>query len=95
MPASQPHPAVAPIAQRTCQVRRHGDWPTLDQRAEAYGRAKRALHAASLKPGAGGLQSFKEAWCERFALPSRLFNALAIDLQGVVDGVREKAKHDL
>jgi IS605 OrfB family transposase len=95
MPASQPHPAVAPIAQRTFQVRLHGDWPTLDQTAEAYGRAKRALHAASLKPGAGGLQSFKEEWCERFALPSRLFNGLAIDLQGVVDGVREKAKHDL
>ena len=88
---SQP-PSVA--ATRTFQLRLVGEWPALAVMGATYGEAKRALLAAHRKAGKP-LQSFKTEWCERYGLPARLFNAVAIDLQGSLDGIREKAKSDL
>lgn len=53
-----------------------------------------ARSSASCTPrvAAGGGKVYKTEFCRTHAIPARLFNALACDLQGLLDGTREVLK---
>lgn len=53
-----------------------------------YGRLKRLLYAEVARSG-GKAVDCKTAFCARHAISSRLFNALRVDVQGMIDSVTE------
>ncbi|MFP3555513.1 transposase [Paraburkholderia sp. SIMBA_049] len=64
------------------------DARTLDEMAALYGRMKRKLYARIAANG-GKAKSHKTAFCREHGISARMFNAIAIDLQGLLDGTRE------
>ncbi|HKR40424.1 MAG TPA: transposase [Paraburkholderia sp.] len=64
------------------------DAQTLDAIATLYGRMKRKLYARIAAHG-GKAKSHKTAFCHEHGISARMFNAIAIDLQGLLDGTRE------
>jgi IS605 OrfB family transposase len=73
------------------------DAQTLDAMAALYGATKRKLYARIAANG-GKAKSHKTAFCREHGISSRMFNAIAIDLQGLLDGTRElldKERKDL
>ena len=64
------------------------DARTLDAMAALYGGMKRKLYARIAANG-GKAKSHKTAFCREHGISSRMFNAIAIDLQGLLDGTRE------
>ncbi len=63
----------------------------LQRYGELYGTLKRKLYAR-VAAGGGKAMAYKTEFCRTHAIPSRLFNALACDLQGLLDGTRELLK---
>lgn len=63
----------------------------LDRYGDAYGALKRKLYAR-VAAGGGKAMAYKTEFCRMHAIPARLFNALACDLQGLLDGTRELLK---
>jgi len=63
----------------------------LQRYGEVYGSLKRKLYAR-VAAGGGKAMAYKTEFCRTHAIPSRLFNALACDLQGLLDGTRELLK---
>jgi hypothetical protein len=64
----------------------------LDLLAELYGSMKRKLYARIA--GGGNAQPHKTAFCRRHGISARMFNALAIELQGLMDLTRELLKEE-
>ncbi|AMV48420.1 transposase [Paraburkholderia caribensis] len=60
----------------------------LDSMAGLYGSMKRKLYARIAAEG-GKAKSHKTAFCREHGISARMFNALAIELQGIIDGTRE------
>ena len=63
----------------------------LQRYGELYGTLKRKLYAC-VAAGGGKAMAYKTEFCRTHAIPARLFNALACDLQGTLDGTRELLK---
>jgi hypothetical protein len=57
----------------------------LDQMVELYGSMKRKLYARMAAQG-GKAKSHKTAFSQEHLLSAHTFNAMAIDLQGLIDG---------
>lgn len=77
--------------QSTSQTRLHlpeVDARLLDRMAELHGSMKRKLYARIAALG-GKAKSHKTAFCRERGLSARMFNAIAIELQGLIDGTRE------
>lgn len=66
----------------------------LDAYARYYAKHLHKLYAWVANRG-GAVKSHKTEFCRRFGISARLFNALAIQLQGMVDGTRELLKQSL
>ena len=64
------------------------DAQLLDRMAQLYGVMKRKLYARMAAKG-GKTKSHKTAFCREHRLSARMFNAMAIELQGLIDGTRE------
>ncbi|MGB8416417.1 transposase [Paraburkholderia sp.] len=64
------------------------DAQLLDRMADLYGSMKRKLYARMAKQG-GKAKSHKTAFCREHGISARMFNAMAIELQGLIDGTRE------
>ncbi|WP_109484029.1 hypothetical protein [Paraburkholderia sp. C35] len=64
------------------------DARTLDEMAALYGTMKRKLYARIAANG-GKTKSHKTAFCREHGISARMFNAIAIDLQGLLDGTHE------
>ncbi|MGF6757356.1 IS200/IS605 family accessory protein TnpB-related protein [Paraburkholderia sp. GAS42] len=64
------------------------DAQTLDRMAELYGSMKRKLYARLAVRG-GKAKSHKTAFRREHGISARMFNAMAIELQGLIDGTRE------
>ncbi|ASL47827.1 hypothetical protein bAD24_III10550 [Burkholderia sp. AD24] len=64
------------------------DTQLLDRMASLYGSMKRKLYAR-VAAGGGKAKSHKTAFCREHGISARMFNAMAIELQGLVDGTRE------
>ncbi|CAN7807640.1 hypothetical protein [Paraburkholderia hospita] len=56
--------------------------------AGLYGSMKRRLFAR-IAAGGGKAKSHKTVFCREHGIPARVFNAIAIELQGLIDGMRE------
>ena len=63
----------------------------LDAMAALYGTMKRKLYARIAAQG-GEAKSHKTAFCREHGISSRMFNAIAVELQGLLDGTRELLK---
>ncbi|WP_100216069.1 IS200/IS605 family element transposase accessory protein TnpB [Paraburkholderia hospita] len=59
-----------------------------DQMTGLYGSMKRKLYAR-IAAGGGKAKSHKTAFCREHGISARMFNAMAIELQGLIDGTRE------
>jgi hypothetical protein len=59
-----------------------------DRIAAHYGTMKHKLYARNAANG-GKAKSHKTAFCREQGISARMFNAMAIDLQGLLDGTRE------
>ena len=59
----------------------------LQRFGECYGTLKRKLYAC-VAAGGGKAMTYKTEFCRKHAIPARLFNALACDVQGSLDGTR-------
>ena len=59
--------------------------------ARQYGSLKRKLYAWVAAKG-GKAKDHKVEFCEKHLITARQFNALAVELQGLIDGVRELLK---
>ncbi|WP_052426912.1 hypothetical protein [Paraburkholderia terrae] len=70
----------------------YGQAARLDQMAAHYGTYKRKLYAYIAAHGRNA-KAHKTAFCRAHGLSSRLFNALAIEVQGSIDSVRELLKN--
>jgi hypothetical protein len=64
------------------------DAQTLDQMAALHGTMKRKLYARIAADG-GKTKSRETAFCREHGLSARMFNAIAIELQGLLDGTQE------
>ncbi|AUT64957.1 hypothetical protein [Paraburkholderia terrae] len=64
------------------------DAQTLDAMAALYGTMKRKLYARVAAQDVNA-ESHKTAFCREHGISTRMFNAIAIDLQGLLDGTRE------
>ncbi|BCG02618.1 hypothetical protein PPGU19_071860 (plasmid) [Paraburkholderia sp. PGU19] len=64
------------------------DEQTLDAMTALYGTMKRKLYARIAANG-GKAKSQKTAFCRQHGIFARMFNAIAINLQGLLDGTRE------
>ncbi|NIE63125.1 transposase [Burkholderia sp. Ax-1719] len=69
------------------------DAELLDQVAALYGTMKRKLYARMAAHG-GNAKSHKTAFCREHGISARMFNAMAIELQGLIDGTRELLKEE-
>jgi hypothetical protein len=56
--------------------------------AGLYGSMKRKLYARMAKQG-GKAKSHETAFCREHSISARMFNAMAIELQGLIDGTCE------
>jgi hypothetical protein len=77
--------------QATAQTRLYlssSDVQTLDGMAALYGTMKRKLYARIAAHG-GKAKSHKTAFCREHGISGRMFNAIAVELQGLLDGTRE------
>ena len=63
----------------------------LDRMAAHYGSFKRKLYARIAAKG-GSAKSHKTDFCRTHGISSRMFNAMAVDVQGGIDSVRELLK---
>ena len=63
----------------------------LQRFGELYGSLKGKLYARVAADG-GKAMAYKTEFCRTHTIPARLFNALACDLQGMLDGTRELLK---
>ncbi|WP_242540284.1 transposase [Trinickia mobilis] len=64
------------------------DAQTLGQMAALHGSMKRKLYARIAARG-GKAKSHKTAFCRDHSISARMFNAIAIELQGLLDSARE------
>ncbi|MGA9916882.1 MAG: transposase, partial [Paraburkholderia sp.] len=64
------------------------DAQTLGQMAALHGSMKRKLYAR-IAAQRGKAKSHKTAFCREHGLSARMFNAIAVELQGLLDGTRE------
>ena len=60
----------------------------LDRMAGLYGLMKRKLYARMAKQG-GKAKSHKTAFCREHGISARVFNGMAIELRGLIDGTCE------
>lgn len=70
---------------------------TLQRHSEPHVSLKRKLHAR-VAAGGGKAMAYKTNFCRTHAIPARLFNAMACDLQGLLNGARkllEEGRKDL
>ena len=67
------------------------DETILQRLSELYGTLKPKLYAR-VAAGGGKAMAYKTEFCRAHAILARLFNALACDLQGSLDGTRELFK---
>lgn len=58
-----------------------------------YGKLKGVLYRLVHRQG-GKCKDYKKAFCAKHALTARQFNALAVEVQGMIDGTRELLKSD-
>ena len=82
--------------QATTQTRLHLpqlDVLLLDRMGELYGSMKRKLYARIAADG-GKAKSHKTAFCREHSISARMFNAIAIELQGLIDGTRELLREE-
>jgi hypothetical protein len=79
----------------TFQMRLHGDFPHLDDFAQRYNDAKYLTYAEAKKQGVAFTSLKSSNLLEKFNLPARLHNAIAIDLAGMVSSIQEKSKLDV
>jgi 6-phosphogluconate dehydrogenase len=79
---------------QTLQLRLRGEYKDLDMMADHYQKVQRKLYATAAK-AKKPFSDFKHAFCEKYKLPARLFNALDTALKGMVSSIQEKAKVDL
>jgi IS605 OrfB family transposase len=70
-----------------------GQAQRLDQMAAHYGSFKRKLYARIAAKG-GSAKSHKTDFCRTHGISSRTFNAMAVDVQGAIDAVRELLKEE-
>lgn len=66
----------------------------LDAFAHYYAKHLHLLYALVAREG-GRARNHKTAFCRRYGVSARLFNALAVELQGLLDGTRELLKANL
>ena len=71
----------------------HGEHALLDDAADRYQRAKRAVYAKASRTGRS-FDALKSETCAAFDLPARMFNAIRLDLRGMVKSIQEKARYD-
>ncbi len=69
------------------------DASLLDGMAGLYGSMTRKLYARIAAHG-GKAKSHKTVFCREHGISARMFNALAIELQGLIDGTRELLKDE-
>jgi hypothetical protein len=79
---------------QTLQLRLRGEYKDLDLMAGHYQKVQRKLYATAAK-AKKPFSDFKNEFCEKYKLPSRLFNAMDAALKGMVSSNQEKAKVDL
>lgn len=82
---------------RTFQTRLSGDTDVvrvLNEQGEKHGHIKRSLYAVGSRTGLP-MESFRVEFCAKYAIPARIFNAIVIDLKGMISSKHEKAKYDL
>lgn len=60
----------------------------LDALGERHGRLRRSLYACMAR-GGGKALDYKVGFCAKHQITARAFNALRVDVQGAIDGVRE------
>lgn len=60
----------------------------LDRMGELYGAMKRKLYARVAAAGCNA-KSHKTPFCREHGITARMFNAMAIELEGLIDGTRE------
>lgn len=63
----------------------------LDALAQYYSTVKKQLYREVAKKG-GSCKAYKVAFCAKYKLTARQFNAIAIDLQGQIDATKELLK---
>jgi IS605 OrfB family transposase len=79
---------------RSFQMRLSGDHPALDDLADRYQRAKRTVYGKASRTGRS-FDAFKAEMCAAFGLPARLFNAIRLELDGMVTSAHETATLDI
>ena len=64
---------------------------TLDDMGVYYGKVKRQLYKTVARYGKK-CKDYKVEFCAKYKLTSRQFNAIAVDLQGIIDATKELLK---